>query len=238
MNERRKILFADDVKLFVELEKTFFSRDEFDLLVAYDGNQALEIAQQERPALIFMDLHMPELDGDDCCRLLKADPVCRHIPVVMVTHGGREEDMARCRQAGCDEIIFKPINRHTFLAKAGRFLAIDERRETRYQAHLRVRFGAAEELLTDYSINLSTGGLFLETANILPLDVPLAIEFLLPGNGDPIRCSARVAWINHPELPNKPHLPVGMGLQFQDITLKDLDAIRDFVKKESLTPCW
>jgi uncharacterized protein (TIGR02266 family) len=238
MSSKKKILFADDVKLFVELEKTFFNRDESDLLVAYDGNQALEIAKQERPSLIFMDLHMPEMDGDECCSILKGDPKYRDIPVVMVTHGGRDEDLDRCKSAGCDEAIFKPISRHSFLAVAGRFLAVSERGTERYEARLCVRFGLDAELLTKYSVNLSTGGLFLETDHILPLETPLSIEFILPDVPEPIRCSARVAWINHPELPNKPHLPVGMGLQFRDITLKDLDAIRDFIKKETLAPSW
>jgi uncharacterized protein (TIGR02266 family) len=238
MTGRKKILLADDVKLFVELEKTFFNREDFELLVAYDGNQTVEIARQEQPALIFLDLHMPEMDGDECCRQLKADPRCSHIPIVMVTHGGRDEDIGRCRLAGSDETIFKPINRHTFLATASKFLAIHERQQPRHQARLCIHYGSDDQLLSDYSINLSTGGLFLETSHILPVETPLEIEFILPEREEPIRCSARVAWVNHPELPNKPNLPGGMGLQFRDITLKDLDAIRDFIKKESLTPTW
>ncbi|HKK01215.1 MAG TPA: response regulator, partial [Desulfuromonadales bacterium] len=100
----RKILLVDDVELFLELEKTFFNRAGFQLLVARTGQEAYDLAVSERPDLIFMDLFMPQMNGDEACRLLKADPALAAIPVVMVTQGGHEEELRRCRQAGCNDI--------------------------------------------------------------------------------------------------------------------------------------
>jgi uncharacterized protein (TIGR02266 family) len=237
--EMKTILLADDVALFLELEKTFFKRSEVELIIARNGREALALVQARRPDLVFIDLHMPEMNGDECCRLIKADPLLRHIPVVIVTQGGREDDLVRCRRAGCDDIVLKPINRHEFLATSHRYLAIPERGEQRYRARMSVHYGPEPGvLLTDFSINLSSGGLFLETRSLLPPDTTLKIEFILPGSHANVRCLARVAWLNHPDFPRNNRLPSGMGLQFLNLTVDDLDNIREFLRSGNLEPYW
>ncbi len=174
--ERKKVVLADDVELFLKLEKTFFSREDFELITAHNGREALEVIRESMPELVFLDLHMPEMDGDECCRLVKKDERLRHIPIIMVTSAGREEDLARCRSAECDEIVNKPINRHDFLATVHRFLKVVEREVKRYSAMLRVHYGVqSHDLLSDYSIDLSTGGLFLATDRPLPTDTALSM---------------------------------------------------------------
>lgn len=237
--DKKKILLADDVELFLELEKTLFRREHFDLLTACDGRQAFEIIVAERPALVFMDLYMPGMNGDECCRRVKNDPALHSTPIVMVTQGGREEDLARCRLAGCDDILLKPINRHLFVDAARRLLAVAAREARRVTARLEVRYGPdRQQLLCNYSVNISTGGLFLETDDPLPVDTPLALEFTLPSRQATIRCAGRVAWVNHPVLLTKSEMAAGMGVQFVDLRLDDLHAIRDFIKEEVLEPSW
>ncbi len=234
-----KILLADDVELFLELEKTFFCREGMTLLIARTGQEAVDLARAERPRLVFMDLYMPQLDGDEACRQIKADPELRFTPVVMVTHGGREEDLERCRQAGCDEIVLKPINRHQFMETARRFLAIPARTAPRVEARLRVRFGISpDDLLEHFSINISTGGLFLETSRPLAENSPLFLEFFLPGLPEPICCRARVAWVNAAAAPCKPLLPSGVGVQFLDLPLEKMQQIREYIRTRELTPSW
>jgi len=239
VDRKKKILLADDVQLFLELEKTLFRREQFDLLTAGDGHQAFDLIAAERPDLVFMDLYMPGLNGDECCRQVKDDPELRSTPVVIVTQGGHEEELARCRQAGCDDILLKPINRHLFVDTARRLLAVAARDAQRVRARLEVRYGPdLRHLLCNYSVNISTGGLFLETGDPLPADTPLDLEFTLPSRQTAIRCSGRVAWVNHPVLLHKPEMAAGMGVQFVDLRLDDLHAIRDFITQESLTPSW
>jgi len=236
--ENKKVLLADDVELFLELEKTFFRREGFELLVARSGREAYDMVLTHRPDLVFMDLFMPEMNGDESCRLIKAHAEVGNTPVVMVTHGGRDEDLQCCRDAGCDDIVLKPINRHHFLSTARKYLNVVERAAPRVQARLRVQYGSDGRLLTHYSVNLSSGGVFIETPEPLPAKTALSLEFDLPALGRTIRCKGRVAWINHPEQIINPQLPSGMGLQFLDLSLEDLTSIREYVKKEYLHPSW
>ncbi|HTP64303.1 MAG TPA: response regulator [Geobacteraceae bacterium] len=237
--EKKKILLVDDVQLFLEQEKTFFNRAQFDLLLATNGVEALEIVRENRPDLVFMDLYMPEMGGDECCRRIKSDDELCKIPVIMVTKGVSEEDFEKSWRSGCDDIIVKPINRHYFMAIARKYLNIQFRVTPRFIARLRIRYGEnAEKLLTDYSINLSTGGVFIETEDYLPIDTILSIEFILPENEKTICCRGRVAWLNSAGAMVNPNLPAGIGLQFLDISPEDMNAVRQYIKKEALMPFW
>ena len=237
--KRKKVMLADDVVLFLELEKTFFQRREIDLVIARTGQQAVELANAERPDLIFMDLFMPEMNGDEACRLIKKNPELAEIPIVMVTQGGREQDVALCRDAGCDEVLFKPINRHLFMATANRFLELVDRQHPRVMARLQVRYGSdPQPTLTDYALNICDGGFFIATASPDTIKEPLSLEFVLPDRPKPVCCQGRVSWINEPGNLKRQTLPPGMGIQFLDLDLDDLHAIQEFIKQECLTPSW
>lgn len=108
----------------------------------------------------------------------------------------------------------------------------------RVNARLRVSFGPDSQVLTGYTINVSQGGLFLETTRLLQVDSPLSLEFALPDSENVIRCRGRVAWVNQPENPLKSHFPPGMGIQFIDLTLSDLERLRIFVKSKMLSAEW
>lgn len=238
---KKKILFVDDVSLFLEQEMSLLSRYDFELLVAHNGVEALKIIMEEMPDLVFMDLYMPTMDGDRCCQTIKSEARLRHIPIIMVTQGSNDEDFERCWQAGCDDILAKPINRNYFMALAQRHLNIQLRKSTRHPARLRINYRCGadiDRLLSNYSVNLSTGGIFLETAELLPIESPLDVQFILPDDGRVIKCSGRVSWLNHPESIKNKSLPVGMGLQFIDMSLDDVDSIRHFIKNQVLTAVW
>lgn len=237
--EKKIILLADATLFFIGIEKTFLLRDNFELRTAHTGTEVLEIVASSCPDIAFLDLNLLEMSGDECCRRIKTDANLQHIPVVMVTEGVREEEFERCRQAGCNDVILKPINLDKFIAIAKKNLHIQIRTLPRYQARMRINFGRdAGQLLSDYTLNLSTGGVFLETLSLMPEGTPLAVEFVLPNRNIPISCRASVAWVNHPEMIRNPNLPVGMGIQFLDLGSEAIDAIRSYIDDENLSPLW
>ncbi len=94
-----------------------------------------------------------------------------------------------------------------------------EQHEQEHDARFRVCLTISEgpdqnRKITNYVVNMSTGGMFVETSELLPVDTLLKVELMLPGTGTPITCKARVAWTNGPNSYKKQSLPYGMGLQF------------------------
>jgi uncharacterized protein (TIGR02266 family) len=237
--KRWKVLLADDVELFLELEKTFLQREDIELVVARDGEEALAAIRRERPDLILLDLYMPGMDGDEVCREVKADPLLRATPVLMVTSAGRDDERARCEHAGSEGILTKPINRHLFLDAVRGRLSVAERGAHRVPARLQVRFGpGGGHVLTDFTVNVSTGGVFIETSQRFAAGDPLQTSFVLPEREKPVSCRSRVAWVNTAEQPTTPTLPPGIGVQFLDIAAEDRAAILAFVKEKLLSPLW
>jgi uncharacterized protein (TIGR02266 family) len=91
----------------------------------------------------------------------------------------------------------------------------EQKPDLRFKARLTVCDGPdATRTVVDYVVNMSTGGMFIETAELLPVGTPIKVELMLAGSETPITCTARVAWTNGPENLKKKSLPHGMGLQF------------------------
>jgi uncharacterized protein (TIGR02266 family) len=237
--EWEKVLLAEEIEFFLELEKTYFRNSGIALLLARDGHQAFSMAVAERPNLIIMNLDLPGIGGDECSRRIKDHPDIHSTPVFLVASSANPEVRERARRAGCEELLIKPIQRRPFHQSAGRHLGIIQRNNSRIKARLRVHYGTGDQkLLTHYSVNLSTGGIFMETNVVLPVDTPLSLEFSLPGSVQQLQCRGRVAWVNLPGDALSPSLPPGMGIQFVDLKLAELHAIKEFVQMEALQASW
>ncbi len=228
MPSQRKILLADDTKFFLNLERSFLQRDEIDIIVAHNGKQAYELVSTHRPDLAILDYYMPEMNGDECCRLIKSNPELSGIPVLLVTAAEKNE-VAEGRKAGCDDFILKPFDRDTFVEKVNRFLNVDERSEERSPVRLLVMYGK-EKLSIGYAVNLSTGGLFLGAESPLPLASILSLKFQLPNQIQLILCKGIVSWVNSSPPPADPTLPQGMGIKFFDLKSEDLHQIKSFLE--------
>jgi two-component system cell cycle response regulator len=105
-----RILVVDDVEVNVRLLEAKLSSEYFNVLTAFDGLSALRVAQDERPDLILLDVMMPNIDGFEVCRRLKADPRTADIPVVMVTALSDASDRVRGLEVGADDFLTKPVN--------------------------------------------------------------------------------------------------------------------------------
>jgi DNA-binding response OmpR family regulator len=110
MAGKRRVLLADDDPSLLRLISTTLGTDDFDLLQAGDGHEALEVARRERPDLILLDINMPRLNGFEVCQALKHDPETANIKVVVLSARGSVADRARGRECGADDYFVKPFS--------------------------------------------------------------------------------------------------------------------------------
>jgi two-component system alkaline phosphatase synthesis response regulator PhoP len=104
------ILIADDEVPIVELVRFTVEDDGVQVVAAFDGLTALELAQATRPDLAILDVLMPHLDGLEVCRRLRRCRECAHTRIVILTAAGQAEDRARGLAAGADEYLTKPFS--------------------------------------------------------------------------------------------------------------------------------
>ncbi|MBI4989967.1 MAG: response regulator [Rhodocyclales bacterium] len=118
----RKILVVEDNPINMQLMQAILSRCGHVVLQAEDAQAGLDLARRERPALIFMDIQLPGMDGLAATRLLKDDPDTRAIPVVAVTAFAMKGDRERILAAGCDDYLSKPVSYRDVLEMAARLM--------------------------------------------------------------------------------------------------------------------
>ena len=107
----KTILVVDDQVEVRELVEVTLMSEDYQILQAQGGEEAVEIARTERPDLIIMDIMMPgRIDGVEATRVLKSDPDTKACPIIMLTSKGQQEDQERGRKAGADDYFIKPFS--------------------------------------------------------------------------------------------------------------------------------
>jgi len=118
----KKILIVDDEVDLVETVRFPLEMEGFNVLVSYNGEDALSQARKERPDLILLDLMLPKLDGYKVCRLLKFDERYKSIPILMLTAKTQEKDKALGMETGANEYITKPFDLEKLVEKVKAYL--------------------------------------------------------------------------------------------------------------------
>ena len=122
-----KILLADDEEDVLELLTATLENDErYVLLLARDGEEALEIARAEKPDLFFLDILMPKMNGYEVCQALKKDPSTKQIKVIILTALAQQVDWERAMDAGADGYLTKPFSPTALLKRVDDLLPTEK----------------------------------------------------------------------------------------------------------------
>jgi len=105
-----RVLVVDDIKANVKLLEAKLKAEYYDVITAYNGEDALKIIAEEHPDIILLDVMMPGMDGFEVCRTIRKNPEIAHIPVVLVTALDQPEDRVEGLKAGADDFLTKPVN--------------------------------------------------------------------------------------------------------------------------------
>ncbi|MCP3868277.1 MAG: response regulator [Gammaproteobacteria bacterium] len=123
--DSRKILVIEDNAKNMKLVHLLLTMGEHQVLESTDAEQGIQIARQEKPDLILMDIQLPGMDGLQATGIIKADPQLADIPIVALTSYAMESDQARALDTGCEGYLSKPIDTKTFLGVVETFLQPD-----------------------------------------------------------------------------------------------------------------
>lgn len=106
----KKILVVDDERHIVRLVEVNLARAGYDVSVAYDGVEALEVFAKEKPDMVVLDVMMPRMDGFEVLKKLQADPNSQDVPVIMLTAKAQDADIFRGWSSGVSSYLTKPFN--------------------------------------------------------------------------------------------------------------------------------
>ena len=224
--DQKKILLVDDVRLFLNLEETFFRRTGCEIKIAQTGVEAIKIARQEKPDLILLDLLMPEMNGDEVCRILKSDSQMKSTKVIMVTTQADEETVRRCKQAGCDDFVTKPINQRDLLRRAALQLGIPYRVHFRILVRVEVEGESDQGFFMGTSSDISLSGMLVESDKRLEMDSGVFLQFAVPGEKNIIRVRGKVARVDELSFRDR----FGLGIHFEDITSEQKSSLMKFIR--------
>lgn len=160
MNEH--ILVVDDDKSIVRVVKGYLEQANYTVLTAYDGATALHTLRSEKPDLLILDLMLPDQDGWEITRTLRADKTLATIPIIMLTARVEDTDMIVGLELGADDYITKPFNGSGLVARVRSLLR-------------RSKFGQTGEVIP--SQMLRAGDLVLDVSRrtLMVNDVPIEL---------------------------------------------------------------
>ncbi len=117
------ILIVEDDPKSLKLIRDLLQLSGFTTIEATDGKQGVELAKSKKPDLILMDIMMPEMDGLEATRILKADATTGDIPILALTSYAMKGDEERILEAGCDGYLAKPYNIRELLKTVAEYLS-------------------------------------------------------------------------------------------------------------------
>jgi CheY-like chemotaxis protein len=120
----KTILVVDDSAMIRHVVSQILNESGYTVLTAKNGQEGYELAKKHNPQLVIMDVEMPVMDGIQATALIKSESQTNHIPVMIFTSLGGENDLKRAREAGCQGFLNKPISREAIQAEVEKMLGI------------------------------------------------------------------------------------------------------------------
>lgn len=121
-HKKHKILYVEDNEDNIYMLKMRLEKNGYEVIVAKDGKQGVEMAKSQKPDLIVMDLGLPVMDGYEATSILKADDETKNIPVIILTAHALVTEVEKAKSIGADSFETKPVNAKRLIEKIVVFL--------------------------------------------------------------------------------------------------------------------
>lgn len=230
MRNEFSILLADADLDFHDAVSDFLKNTGTHLVACCSGKEALASIQGQKPDLVFLSDTLKDLACHSLCRKLKMDRSSSSIPLVMVLSSGRANDREYSLEAGCSDVLVKPVERADFFSSLKKFVNLEKRFNPRFRSQSEISCSLQYSISHDCKVyDISAGGIFLEACPPLPLNTLVSLDFDLPESAIRISCKGRVAWINHPIALSKIDFPFGVGMEFAEMSEDTAEALADYL---------
>jgi DNA-binding response OmpR family regulator len=147
-----KILIVDDEADALEVLGFKLKEAGFNPIFAKDGARAITAVREEKPALMVLDLMLPEVDGLEVCKILRRDPVTAHIPILMLTAKAAEMDRVVGLELGADDYVTKPFSPRELVLRIRKLL---DRNKAVNQTSERIKIGEIDIDVLTHSVRIS-----------------------------------------------------------------------------------
>jgi two-component system, OmpR family, alkaline phosphatase synthesis response regulator PhoP len=194
MSHHGRILLVDHSRGALLFQETILRRRQQEtILTALSGGEGLQKARAERPQLVIFAFDLFDMTAPEFCREIRNDPEMKATSLLLVCEREQSGHADLCLSAGCNDVIFRPLQREELDAKVSRLTSIPARRQLRTITRIEVSLESNGRFILGRSLNISANGMLLEVDRVLPGDgTRLRIHFYLPGDPKPMQIHGEV----------------------------------------------
>lgn len=219
------ILLVDHSRGALLFQETILRRRDMRIMTALAGSEGLAKARMEKPHLIIFGYDLFDMSAPEFCREIRADEATRGISLLLVCDRDNPEHGDLCLSAGCNDVIFRPLQKPELDQKVERLTNIPVRRQLRTITKIEMSLENNGRFILGRSVNISCTGILVEVDRMLPQDGPVRLHFYLPADPKPLQIAAEVLRAEFSGSMPK------YGMRFLDPSEEDQNRIMRFVHR-------
>ena len=220
-----RILLVDHSRGALLFQETILRRRDMVVSTALAGSEGLAKAKADRPNLIIFGFDLFDMTAPEFCREIRGDDSTRGISLLLICDREQNEHGDLCLSAGCNDVIFRPLQKPELDEKVERLARIPVRRQRRTRTKLEVSFEKTGRFILARSLNISASGILIETEKPIPQEAPVRLHFYLPADPKPLQVLAEVLRAEFSGAMAR------YGMQFLDLNEEDAGRISRFVHR-------
>lgn len=225
MSDHGRILLVDHSRGALLFQETILRRRGTAVMTALAGSEGLLKARAERPHLIIFGFDLFDMTAPEFCRAVRDDELTRMVSLLLVCDRDKAQHGDLCLAAGCNDVIFRPLQRQELDEKVARLTTIPSRRQLRTITKIEVSLEKNGRFILGRSLNISANGMLLEVDRVLPGEGRVRLHFFLPGDPRPLQLDAEILRAEFAGAMAK------YGVRFVTTTDSDRERIEQFVHR-------
>jgi response regulator RpfG family c-di-GMP phosphodiesterase len=187
-----RILLVDHSRGALLFQETILRRRDTIVMTSLSGTDGLEKAKASQPHLIVFGFDLFDMNAPEFCREIRTAEETKAISLLLVCDRDTAHHADLCLGAGCNDVIYRPLQRHELDAKVEKLTAIPVRRQLRTITKIEISLEKNGRFVLGRSMNISASGMLVEVDKMLPGEGGIRLHFYLPGDPKPMELRADV----------------------------------------------